>query len=100
MDNQKGGITMPKVYLTEAQRKRARCEAKSRILGDGLAVYKARGHLSNQDIANELGIGRTGVARLISGEDLTMPVYAVWKLLDLAGLEVRRKDQGQREASA
>lgn len=91
---------MPKVYLTEAQRKRARCEAKSRILGDGLAVYKARGHLSNQDIANELGIGRNGVARLISGEDLTMPVYAVWKLLDLAGLEVRRKDQGQREASA
>lgn len=87
---------MPKVYLTEAQRKRARCEAKSRILGDGLAVYKARGHLSNQDIANELGIGRTGVARLISGEDLTMPVYAVWKLLDLAGLEVRRKDQGQK----
>lgn len=91
---------MPKVYLTEAQRKRARCEAKSRILGDGLAVYKARGHLTNQSIADELGIGRMGVARLISGEDLTMPIYAVWRLLELAGLEVRRKEPGQREASA
>lgn len=91
---------MPKVCLTEAQRKRARCEAKSRMLGDGLAVYKARGHFTNQDIADELGIGRMGVARLISGEDLTMPIYAVWRLLDLAGLEVRRKEPGQREASA
>ena len=88
---------MPRVKpLTEAQRRRERYKIRSGKLADGLAVYKSRGRLSNEQLAAEVGIGKNTIPRLLAGEDVKLPIMAYWRLLEIAGLRVT--DGGRNEA--
>ena len=80
---------MPRVKpLTEAQRREYRYKDRSGRLADGLAVYKSRGRLTNEQLAAELGIGKNTIPRLLKGEDVQLPIMAYWRLLEIAGLRV------------
>lgn len=79
---------MPRVALTEAQRRRDRYKRRSGALADGLAVYKSRARLNNEQLAAEIGIGKNTIPRLLAGEDVKLPIMAYWRLLEMAGLRV------------
>lgn len=85
---------MPKVCLTEAQRQQERCKAKCRMVGDGLTVFKARRKLTNKQLGAEFGIGHEMVAKIMEGQDVKLSMHNLWRLLDVAGLEVNRADRG------
>ena len=83
---------MPKVYLTAAQRQEAKLDRQNKMLGDGLACYKAINKLTLEQIGSGLGMSKTTVMHIIQGKDKRIPIQSFWKLLEMAGLEVRRKE--------
>lgn len=80
---------MPKVALTEAQRRRQRYERKSAALADGLATFKRRERLNNEQLAAELSMGKNSITKLLGCEDVMMTPTTFWQLLEIAGLEVK-----------
>lgn len=54
-----GVSTVPKVYLTEAQRREAAIQEASKILATRLRIYRATERLSQQECADKVGISRT-----------------------------------------
>ena len=84
---------MPKVVLTEAQRRRQRYERRTRTLADGLAAYKSRNRLTNENLAEITGIGKNSITRLLCGEDVKMSMMTYWRLLELAGLDLKQKEK-------
>lgn len=84
---------MPKVKpLTQAQAKRQAHENRSKALATGLIVYKTQAKLTNEQMAADLQIGKNKLPKLLDGQDTAVTVSTFWKLLDMAGLEIRRKD--------
>ena len=83
---------MARVALTEAQRRRQRHERRSRTLADGLAAYKSRNRLTNENLAEELDVGKNTVTRLLCGEDVKVSVFTYWRMLEIAGLDVKQKE--------
>lgn len=78
---------MPRTYLTAEQRLSARYDKRARLLGDKLAVFKARQHLTNREIGRTLGIRDETVARLLDGDrTVRMTMEQMWKLEDIAKL--------------
>ena len=55
---------MAKVYLTEDQRRRAKYEARCRVIGDGLTLYKARNQLTNLELGKTFGLNHETVAKM------------------------------------
>lgn len=84
---------MPRVALTEAQRRKVRYERRSSELADGLIIYKTRQKLNNEQLAAEIGIGKNTIPRLLNGEDVQLPIMAYWRLLELAGLRVTEAEK-------
>lgn len=85
---------MPRVSLTEAQRRRSRYERRSGVLADGLAAYKSRARLNNEQLAAEIGVGKNTITRLLSGDDVKLPIMSYWRLLEIAGLNVSEATRG------
>ncbi|MBC5733801.1 hypothetical protein [Lawsonibacter hominis] len=83
---------MPRVYLTEAQRQQAKYDRQGKLLSDGLACYKALNKLTLTQIGDGVGLSKTTVMHIIQGKDKCVPIQSFWKLLEMAGLEVRRKE--------
>ena len=84
---------MPRVKpLTQALAKRQAHENRSKALASGLIVYKTQSKLTNEQLAAQLSVGKNKLPKLLEGEDTAVLVSTFWVLLDMAGLEVRRKD--------
>ena len=83
---------MPKVVLTQAQRRMQRYERRTRALADGLAAYKRRNGLTNENLADALGIGKNTIARILSADDVKISAMTYWQLLELAGLDLKQKE--------
>ena len=83
---------MPKVYLTDAQRRDARYQRILRELGDGLAILKVRNKLSNKALGHELGINHETVAKVLDGQEVKLNTKVLFQLFDLAGLEIKKKE--------
>lgn len=90
---------MPKVYLTEAQRREAaaqKAEKQQRqaIEGmyqrvvDALAAKKNRENLNNDDLGELFGVTRQTMARFLKRENVRLPVEAMMKIVYVLGLEV------------
>lgn len=84
---------MPRVALTEAQRQEQRCRDRSRALADGLAVYRNAEHMTLCGLMDATGLGEKAVSKLLSGEDLRLSVFQFWRLLDLAGLKIVKRQE-------
>lgn len=84
---------MPRVRpLCEEQRVEARCKKRTQALVDGLVVHKARTKALNKDISNTVGMGINAVGQLLQGNQVMVRLDTFWRLLDLAGLEVRKRE--------
>lgn len=85
---------MPRVRpLCEEQRVAARCRRRTQALVDGLVVHKTRNKVINKDIGAAAGMGVNAVGQLLQGQQISMKLDTFWRLLDLAGLEVRKREE-------
>ena len=85
---------MPRVRpLCEEQRAEARCRKRTQALVEGLVLHKARNNAINRHISAAAGVGINAVGRLMTGGQVTLKLDAFWRLLDLAGLEVKRREE-------
>ena len=76
---------MPRVYLTAEQRLSARYDKRARLLGDNLAVFKIRQHLTNREISRTLGIRDEAISRIINGDrTVRLPIEVLWRIEDMA----------------
>ncbi len=76
---------MPRTYLTAEQRLSARYDKRARLLGDKLAVFKARQHLTNREIGRTLGIRDETISRIINGDrTVRLPIEVLWRIEDMA----------------
>ena len=76
---------MPRVALTAEQRLAARYDKRARLLGDKLAVFKARQHLTNREISRTLGIRDETISRIINGDrTVRLPIEVLWRIEDMA----------------
>ena len=62
------------------------------LMGDALRAVRYAGGLSQRDLADELGVGKSTVARL-EGGDLSGPVLLVLQVLERVGFEVSVVDR-------
>jgi len=83
---------MPRVALTDEQRRRQRCERRSEALAGGLASYKNKTKKKNEELAAELGVGVNTIPRILNGQDVRISIMAYWRLLEVSGLEVRQRE--------
>lgn len=84
---------MPRVALTEDQRRQQRYADQSGKLADGLAVFKRRTGKTNKDLAAELGMGNVTVGKLLHADTkVAIPISTVFRLLDMAELEIKKKE--------
>lgn len=79
---------MPRTYLTAEQRLAARYDKRARLLGDKLAVFKARQHLTNREIGRTLGIRDETISRIINGDrTVRLPLEVLWRIEDMVKIE-------------
>ena len=84
---------MPKIRpLTEEQRIKAKNDAKRRMIGDGLAVFKAKNKLTNKQLGARLGFCNITIAKIVDGENVKVSLDQMWRLLDVAGIEIRKRE--------
>ena len=93
---------MAKVLLTEAQRREARYEQLRVRIGEGLNNFKLRsrvtgkGALTNKELGKNLGMGNGTIGKIIAGEDVRISVDKFFRVLELAGMEIRVKREEDR----
>lgn len=90
---------MPKTFLTEEQRREDRYRKLRLKIGDGLNNFKNRNRvtkrsgLTNEEIAKNLGMGNGTIGRIIAGEDVQIHMNKFFRVLDLAGMEIRARKE-------
>ena len=82
---------MPKILLTNKQRQEERVRRFINLIRDGLCVTRCRNHISLAELANAAGVSRNTMAKILDGGDVTLPVSTFVRLLDLAGVSLKRR---------
>lgn len=59
---------MPKVYLTEAARQEAAAKKRNKLMADHLRAYRARERISQDVLAQRIGVSRGVISRLENGK--------------------------------
>ena len=85
---------MPRIALTAAQREAAKIADRHKALSDGLLIYKAVHRITFAQQAKALGINPRTLSKVINGEPCQLPLLAVWRMLDMAGLSPAKKEGG------
>lgn len=76
------------MIVTPEQRLSARYDKRARLLGDRLAVFKARQHLTNREIGRTLGIRDETISRIINGDrTVRLPLEVLWRIEDMVKIE-------------
>lgn len=85
---------MPRITLTEEQKRTRRCEQRSELLADGLEKFMRRNRISQRELAEELGLGRNTLRRIMDEDfDMKIPVETLWRMFDIAGVRMVRATQ-------
>lgn len=78
----------PRIFRTSEQRLSARYDKRARLLGDKLAIFKARQHLTNREIGRTLGIRDETISRIINGDrTVRLPLEVLWRIEDMVKIE-------------
>lgn len=80
--------------MTEDQRRNLWYEHRNQMLADGLDAYKHKNRLTNADLGRGLGLGTQTISKLLNGEEVKLSTNTFWQLLEMAGLAVKRRDEG------
>ena len=88
---------MPKSLLTQAQKEAYANEKRRERIADGLAAYKNRHKLSDEALGLGLGLGRSTIAKILNGEEVTLKTDKHFKVLALSGYQMRRMQDEQMD---
>lgn len=86
---------MPKVLLTHEQKLEDRNIKLRNAIADNLAITKRRTGMNMESMGAKIGISRSTMSRLMAGDDVTMSMSSLIRLLDLAGLTLKRRTEGE-----
>jgi transcriptional regulator with XRE-family HTH domain len=84
---------MPKVLLTHEQKLEDRNIKLRNAVADNLAVTKRRTGMNMEEMGAKVGISRNAMSKLLSGEDVTMSMSSLIRIIDLAGLTLKRRTE-------
>ncbi|MBR2131573.1 MAG: hypothetical protein IJ955_03390 [Oscillospiraceae bacterium] len=80
---------MPKVRgLTAKQRESDLLKKRSERIADGLIAYMNRNKLTQQELADEMGISLKSTRKLLNREDTFISITHYWAVLRVAGLRI------------
>lgn len=82
---------MPKVLLTHEQRLEDRNKRMRIAIADGLCITKSRSKMNLTEMGAKTGVSRNTMAKLLSGEDVILPMSSLMRVLDMAGLMLKKK---------
>lgn len=83
---------MARQRLTAKQRQDAQLQRYREVFRDGMAAYKNRNSMSNVTMAHDLGVHHTVVAKILRAENIQIDFDTLFRLLDVAGLELAMKE--------
>lgn len=76
---------MPRVTLTPAQREAAKKQDRAKKLADGLLIHKALGRLTYEQMAQQLGIDKRCLRKIVDGQDCYIPVSSALAMVEMVG---------------
>ena len=76
---------MPRVTLTPAQREAAKKQDRAKKLADGLLIHKALGRLTYEQMAQQIGIDKRCLRKIVDGQDCYIPVSAALAMVEMVG---------------
>ena len=77
-----------RICLTAEQREAELLRKRSGRLAEGLSAYMNRKDLTQQELADELGISLKSTRKLLNRESTMISVEKLWTVLRAAGLRV------------
>lgn len=83
---------MPKVYLTQEQRRAEAIKSERRKIAEGLAAFKFRNKLNEEQLGAVLGVSRYTVSHILNEKETGFTNDAVFKLIDAAGYKLVPKE--------
>lgn len=91
---------MPRIFLTESQRLEQRYVDLRKCIADRAAQVRNREKLSQEQLARRVGMSRSTMSRLLSGEVVLLDTTTWLRLIDVLGLKLvdRSQDAIQKEA--
>lgn len=82
---------MPKVLLTHEQRLDDRNKRMRNAIADGLCITKRKTGMNLTEMGEKTGVSRNSMSKILSGEDVILPISSLMRILDLAGLTLKKK---------
>lgn len=76
---------MPRVALTAAQREAAKKQDRAKKLADGLLTHKALSRLTYDQMAQEFGIDKRCLRKIVNGQDCYIPVSSALAMFEMVG---------------
>lgn len=82
---------MPKVLLTQEQKLEDRNRKMRVAVADGLCVTKRRTGMNMEEMGAKVGVSRNTMSKILSGDDVILSMSCLIRVLDMAGLTLKRK---------
>ena len=82
---------MPKVLLTHEQKLEDRNKKLRVSIADGLCVTKRRTGMNMEEMGAKVGVSRNTMSKILSGDDVTLTMSSLIRVLDMAGLTLKWK---------
>lgn len=82
---------MPKVLLTHEQKLEDRNKRMRIAVADGLCITKRRTKMNLTEMGAKTGVSRNTMAKILSGDDVTLTMSSLMRVIDMAGLTLKKK---------
>jgi transcriptional regulator with XRE-family HTH domain len=77
-------------FVTTAQRIAAANEQRRQRIADGLAAYKRRERITDEELGQRLSVARNTVAKILRGEEVALPTDTHFRVLAASGYQMRK----------
>ena len=76
---------MPRVALTSSQREANKKADRAKHLAEGLLIHKALGRLTYEQMAEQFGIDKRCLRKIVDGKDCYIPISAALSMVEIVG---------------
>ena len=83
---------MPKVLLTKEQRRAEAIKKERKKIAEGLAAFKFRNRLNEEQVGSILGVSRYTVSNIINEKETSFTKDEIFKIIDAAGYVLVKKE--------
>lgn len=76
---------MPRVTLTASQREANKKADRAKHLAERLLIHKALGRLTYEQMAEQFGIDKRCLRKIVDGQDCYIPMSAALAMVEIVG---------------